>query len=154
MCRVVIQQATDVTVPEWVQDRASFHRWAESEEFPEEGRVDYLGGEIWIDMSEEQLFSHNQVKTEFTAVLYALVKAARAGRFFADGARVGHPEADLSAVPDAVFVSAASFEQMRVSLVPGAESGYVRIEGSPDMVLEVVSDSSVGKDTSRLRDVY
>jgi Uma2 family endonuclease len=153
MCRVVIQQAENVIVPEWVEDRASFHRWADSEDFPAEGRIDYLHGEVWIDMSEEQLFSHNQVKTEITLVLGAFVKAQRLGRFFQDGARVEHPEADLSAVPDAVFVSTASFQQLRVRTVEGAE-GPTRLQGSPDMVLEVVSPSSIKKDKVRLRPLY
>ena len=39
-------------------------------------------------------------------------------------------------------------------LNPGAEGGYVELEGSPDMVLEVVSKSSVQKDTDILLDKY
>ena len=39
-------------------------------------------------------------------------------------------------------------------LVEGAEDGYVELEGTPDMVLEVVSDSSVVKDTDVLCDLY
>jgi Uma2 family endonuclease len=141
-------------VPEWVRDRESFHRWAASDEFPEEGRIDYLGGEIWIDTSREQLFSHNQVKLAFTLALGGLVKSGGLGRFFQDGARLSHPEADLSAEPDAVFVSMAAQQTMRVRFTAAAGSGFLVIEGSPDMVLEVVSDSSEGKDTGRLRDLY
>jgi Uma2 family endonuclease len=154
MPSVVIQQATNVTVPEWVSDRKSFLRWTADDSFPEQGRIDYLAGEIWIDMSEEQLFTHNQVKLAFYIALGRLVEEEASGRFFPDGARVVHPEADLSAVPDAVFISDGRFEQMRVRFVGGAERGFVRIEGGPDMVLEVVSDSSVRKDTVRLRELY
>jgi Uma2 family endonuclease len=154
MLRMVIQEAKDVTVPEWVTDRKSFVRWTENSSFPESGRIDYLAGEIWIDMSEEQLFTHNQVKLAFYITLGRIAEEQETGRFFPDGARVGHPEADLSVVPDAVFVSDSRIEQMRVRLVPGAERGFVRIEGGPDMVLEVVSDSSVRKDTVRLRQLY
>jgi Uma2 family endonuclease len=153
MCRVVIQQG-NVTVPEWVRDRASFHRWTASEEFPEHGRVDYLAGEIWVDMSEEQAYSHNRVRARFYYVLEGLSLAQGKGTFFVDGLRVAHREADLSAVPDAVYITDASFEQMRVRQVPGAAHGVVRMEGSPDMVLEVVSDSSVTKDNVRLRELY
>jgi hypothetical protein len=31
-----------VSVPEWVTDLASFRRWAESEDYPETGRICYL----------------------------------------------------------------------------------------------------------------
>ena len=40
------------------------------------------------------------------------------------------------------------------TLIEGAEEGYVEIEGSPDMVLEIVSDSSVKKDKKRLPKLY
>jgi Uma2 family endonuclease len=161
MCRIVFQMGQDlqvlphdVVVPEWVQDRASFDRWSESEEFPEGGRIDYLAGEIWIDMSKEQVFSHNQVKTELTRVLSTLAKTSRAGLFFQDGLRIAHPEADIDAVPDGVYILNRTFETMRVQLVPGATGGHTSVEGSPDMVLEVVSDSSVHKDTEELRRLY
>jgi Uma2 family endonuclease len=151
---MVIQEAKDLTVPDWVTDRNSFLRWTADESFPPHGRVDYLGGEIWIDMSEEQLFTHNQVKLAFYLTLGRLAEEAESGRLFPDGARVVHPEADLSSVPDAVFVSDSRIEQMRVRLAAGADRGHVRIEGGPDMVLEVVSDSSVHKDTVKLRKLY
>jgi Uma2 family endonuclease len=154
MSSVVIQWAKDVTVPDWVSDRDSFLRWTADETFPEHGRIDYLAGEIWIDMSEEQIYSHNQVKTEFTYVLTGLAKASRLGRFYQDGLRIDHPEADLAAVPDGVYISRKRLETLRIRKVRGAEGGYVRMEGAPDMVLEVVSDSSVQKDSTRLRELY
>jgi Uma2 family endonuclease len=154
MVQVMIQEAKDVTVPGWVTDRKSFLRWTKDESFPEFGRIDYLAGELWIDMSEEQLFTHNQVKLAFYVSLGRLTEEEELGRFFPDGARVTHPEADLSAKPDGVFISDSRVEQMRVRLVAGAQRGYVRIEGGPDMVLEIVSDSSVHKDTVRLRQLY
>ena len=155
MLSVVIQQpAHRVTVPNWVSDRESFLRWTADDSFPEYGRIDYLAGEIWIDMSEEQIYSHNQVKTEFTYVLTGLAKVSRLGRFYQDGLRIDHPEADLAAVPDGVYISRKRLETLRIRKVEGAEGGYVRMEGAPDMVLEVVSDSSVEKDSVRLRDLY
>ena len=38
--------------------------------------------------------------------------------------------------------------------VAGARHGFIELEGSPDMVLEVVSDSSVKKDYELLREAY
>ena len=143
----------DVRIPEWVADLASFRRWADSDEFPEGVRIDYFDGEIWVDASMEQIFWHNQVKTEFTVVLGGLVKTRRLGRYFTDGLRVSHVDADLSAEPDGTFVSAKGLRE-RVRVVEGAEGGYVELEGSPEMVLEIISDSSVTKDTKRLRKKY
>src|SRR5262249_30225233 len=39
-------------------------------------------------------------------------------------------------------------------VVEGRTHGHVELEGTPDMVLEVVSDSSVEKDTVILRQAY
>jgi Uma2 family endonuclease len=143
-----------VHIPSWVQDLQSFRRWALSDDVPEKLRVCYLKGEVWIDMSKEQLFSHNQVKTEYTLVLAGLAKAGRLGRYCADGMLLSNEEADLSAGPDGVFLSRESLESKRVRLVEGREGGYVELEGSPDMVLEVVSTSSVEKDTETLHELY
>src|SRR5213593_4894558 len=83
-CTVVIQNhdPARVRVPGWVEDLGSFRRWAQMEEFPENGRIDYLQGEVWVDMSTEQVFSHNQVKKEYSFRLTDLEKAGRLGRYF------------------------------------------------------------------------
>ena len=154
MCSVVIQQAANVIVPQEVADLDSFHDWMRSTEFPKRGRIDYLAGEIWIDMSEEQLFSHVRVKGEFCRVLSNVERQEQKGFYLVDGARVSHLGADLSAVPDGIFILNDSVQTLKVQIVAGVGGGYVRIEGGPDIVLEVVSDSSVRKDTVRLRSLY
>jgi Uma2 family endonuclease len=42
----------------------------------------------------------------------------------------------------------------RVRLIEGKEEGYLELEGTADMVLEIVSPSSVEKDTETLFDLY
>jgi Uma2 family endonuclease len=143
-----------VHVPAWVVDHASFRRWLHSDDFPEVGRVFFLQGEVWVDMSKEQLFSHNQVKQEFNRVLGNLAKTARLGRWFPDGAFLSSAEADITAVPDGIFVAHATLDLGRTRLVEGTKDGYLELEGSPDMVLEVLSDSSEEKDTEVLPDRY
>jgi Uma2 family endonuclease len=149
----VIYSTGQVSVPLGVTDLESFRRWAKSDEFPDEGEIYYLNGEVYVDMSREQVFTHVLVKTEITSVLRALVKAARSGLFLADGVLLSNVAADLSCNPDATFVSNQG-RQDRVRLIEGAEEGYVELEGSPDMVLEVVSRSSVNKDTVLFRRAY
>jgi Uma2 family endonuclease len=67
---------------------------------------------------------------------------------------LANADADLSCQPDGIFVSFESFNTGRVRLVEGAEAGFVELEGSPDMTLEVVSDSSVKKDLETLLELY
>lgn len=143
-----------LTVPASGCGLETFRQWALSEESPDKASVFYLAGEVWIDMSKEQFFSHNQIKTEFTRVLGNIAKKKRIGRYCTDGMLLSSEVADLSGNPDGILVSNASLRTGKVQLVEGAESGFVEIEGSPDMVLEVVSDSSESKDTEILRDLY
>lgn len=143
-----------VRIPDWIEDLASFRRWTTADEFPEQGRICYLNGEVWVDMSKEQIFTHNQVKNEYSFVLTGLAKSGKRGFFFPDGVRLVNLPADVSVQPDGLFVSHESLESGRVRLVEGAQEGYVEIDGSADMTLEVVSASSVEKDTVDLRELY
>jgi len=140
-----------------IHSLADFRRWAQSGSFPGEGRVDFVGGRIEVDMSPEDLFTHGSVKTEVVGVLWQLVKAAGLGHLFTDATRVSAPAADLSAEPDVVFVRNETIDSGEVRLVPrrgGAADRYVELEGGPDLTVEIVSDSSSKKDTSRLPVAY
>jgi Uma2 family endonuclease len=150
----VVVDCDAVHIPAWVVDLDSFRRWVHSDEVPEKLRVCFLDGEVWVDMSNEQFFSHNQIKSEFNIVLGGLVKAERLGRYVPDGMLLTNVEANLSAGPDAVFVSRENLTAGRVRLVEGKKGGYVELEGTPDMVLEVMSAGSVKKDTVTLRELY
>src|SRR4051794_2351834 len=95
-------EPVEVTLPEWVTDLASFRRWAESEDFPDTGRICFLNGGVWADMSKEQIFSHVLVKTRIAAVLSELVEAAGMGLFLGDGAMLSNVDVGFAARPDAV----------------------------------------------------
>jgi Uma2 family endonuclease len=149
----IVVDAQSVHIPPSVKDFGSFREWLHSDEFPESGRICYLNNDVWVDMSKEQ-FAHNQIKGEISSVLTQLAKREQLGRFFPDGYRFSQTATGLSTNPDGIFVSAVSFQRGRVQLIEGAEGGHVELEGVPEMVLEVVSDSSVQKDTVDLRDAY
>lgn len=149
----IVLDATLVHIPPWVEDLNSFRRWARSDDFPQSGRIGYLGGEVWVDMSKEQL-THNQVKGEIASVLPRLARTTPGSRYFPDGYLLTNVAADLSTNPDGMFVSAETLRRGRARLVAGAEEGHVELEGMPDMVLEVVSQSSVHKDTVVLHELY
>jgi Uma2 family endonuclease len=153
MTRVVCEESA-VRVPAWVVDLESFRRWSDDDAFPESGQISFLLGEVWIDMSKEQLFTHNEVKTAFTLVLAGLVRATRKGRYFSDGVFLSNAEADISNQPDGVYFAGDALTAGRVRIVEGRSEGHVEVEGSPDMVLEVVSRSSLEKDTVVLRASY
>ncbi len=151
---IILTEGQQVNVPSWVIDLPSFRRWSDQDDFPDTGRIWYIRGKVWLDMSKEQLFTHIKVKDQFTRVLDALVEKEELGFYFSDGLLLTNVSADISGNPDGTFISKESLATGRVRLLEGAKGGYTEVEGSPDMVLEVVSRSSVSKDTELLYEVY
>ena len=143
-----------VRLPAWVHNLESFRRWAVSDDAPESVPVFYLSGEVWIDLSQEQVFSHVRMKQELLRVLGNLSTESRLGDMFPDGLLLSNVDGNLSGNPDGTYISHESFRTQRGRLIDGRSEGFVELEGTPDMVLEVVSDSSVKKDTEILRDLY
>ncbi len=141
-----------IRIPPDVVDLDSFCRWAMSDQFPEQGRISYLNGEIWVDLGMEKFYTHNQVKAEVNGVLLGLVKAAGTGRFLPDGMRLRNDAADTSTEPDGMYVSYEALKKGRVVRVNDPDC--LVLAGAPELVLEIVSDTSVEKDTVRLRKDY
>ena len=101
----VISDTGVVRIPDSLADLGAFRTWVRSDTFPEVGRICYLAGEVWVDMSKEQFFSHNQIKSEFGRVSGNLAKETATGRYVPDGMLLTNTEADLSSRPDGAFVS-------------------------------------------------
>jgi Uma2 family endonuclease len=146
----------DVEIP-MVGSLDEFRQWARSDAFPERGRIDYLAGRIEVDMSPEDIYCHAVLKVEVIGVLGPLIKSRGLGNLCSDRTRISVPRADLSAEPDVLFISYESLESGRVRLVAkasGEPDRYVEVEGPPDLVVEIVSDRSLTKDTVRLAEAY
>jgi Uma2 family endonuclease len=145
--RVAFRLAGRVNFPAWIKDHESFRKWARSPECPEHLRVAFYDDSIWVDPDMEQLYAHNQVKAEVSAKLGTLVRAGSLGRFIIEGMLLSNVEAKFSTIPDGYFVSYEAFRSGRVRQFPGKQGGCIELEGTPEMIVEVVSDSSVQKDT-------
>jgi len=148
-----VEEGPCVNLPAAAISLDNFRAWVLSDEFPEKVRVTYVDKEIYLDMSKEELESHAAVKTEISWVLTGLARHARKGKFYLDGVLVTNVAAGISNNPDAVFVSRESLELGRIRFMPRkpAEGSYFELVGTPDWVLEIVSKSSVRKDTQQLR---
>jgi Uma2 family endonuclease len=147
----------DVEVPLEVRTLDDFRRWAQSNGFPETGRIDFIRGNIEIDMSAENAFTHGTPKTAIVARLWTIADEHNLGDVFSDCMRISSPVADLSCEPDVIFVSHEAIDSGRVKLIKqkeGKHDDFVEIEGAPDIVVEIVSKNSVGKDTERLPPAY
>ncbi len=101
------QLVDHVEIPLWVIDLDSFRAWMDRDDFPDQGRIDFIKGKVWVDMSKEQIFTHVAVKSEFNMVVGPLVKVGRLGLYLPDGVLLSNVDADIAVKPDAVFVSHA-----------------------------------------------
>ena len=151
MATVIQREEQDVRIPRWVSDLAAFRRWAKSDEFPERGRYAYLDGDLWVDAGMEKV-NHNRIKTAVSNVLDLLTKTDQIGIYLSDGMLLTNLKAGLSTEPDGMYISYATLKSGRAVLEEGEES--LEVLGSPDVVLEVVSGTSVKKDTVVLRKLY
>lgn len=155
MASIIIED--QIEIPFDVRTLADFQRWALSDSFPDSGRIDYVLGNIEVDMSPEEFFCHGTLKTELIRVISDQVKHENLGHLVSDRTRISLTVADTSVEPDIVFISHDTLESGRAQLVPKAtgEFGrFVAVEGPADLVVEIVSDSSVVKDTQRLLEAY
>ncbi len=145
-----------VSVPRDAFDHAGFRRWITSPDFPEKLHATFAEQELIIDMSPESIDAHNQVKGAITVVLGKIVLDEDLGQFYQDGALLTHEAAGLSTEPDFMFASWRTLESDRLRQVPKSKDDPDSIElaGTPDVVVEVVSRSSVRKDTVLLRAAY
>ncbi len=139
-----------------LQSHDAFREWATSPAFPEQVVVSYLDGEVCIDMSPENLETHNLLKAEVSTVLRQIVRQRKLGTFYFDGCLLTFDQPRLSTVPDAIFVSRERFKSQQIKRVASRSnpSTHAELKGAPDWVLEVVSASSEDKDKLALRKAY
>jgi Uma2 family endonuclease len=145
-----------VRIPPEALTFEGFRKWSHSPEFPDRGRIDYLAGHVEADLSPEDLYTHGTLKVAISSGLHALVEG-RLGHVFSDSTRIASRFAGLSVEPDVVVVLWDSLRSGRLRHVPAAgkkPNRYVELEGAPDVVVEVVSDGSLRKDTERLPPLY
>jgi Uma2 family endonuclease len=141
----------EVFIPEWVTSNETFLRWAESNEAPEKGRFGFLENQLWMDYSMESLF-HNFIKSAIYTTLGNWVSSRELGMLLPDGMLLSVPKLKFSTQPDGMFISHETWDRRRAFVKRNMQSHV--LYGTPDMVLEVISRSSVRKDTKLLKQLY
>jgi Uma2 family endonuclease len=150
----VMYEDTELEIPSWVTDLTSFRKWVDDPAFPEDVNVWWLRGKVWADMSKEQAFWHNRVRTRITSALDRLVEETDSGVLWSEGMFLVNEAGDIAGIPDLMFVSHEALADGRAMLIEGRDGGTVEVHGTPQMVLEAVSKSSVKKDTRDLFEAY
>jgi Uma2 family endonuclease len=144
----------EIEVPFWVVDLESYRRWIHSGVLPEKLKVHFINGRVVIDITNESV-SHNQIRLAVSVTLYGLIGPTDHDVFVMRGLTLVNEAAELACIPDAMFISAESLTSERVKFEEIRSKVFATdVVGSPDMVLEVISPSSVVKDTEWLMTQY
>lgn len=145
-----------IHIPDGVKTVAKFCRWVDTTDLPEKLPIHLLRDDVWVDVSMEEMFSHNRIKTALGIALGALIEENDLGMYATDGMALANEAANIVTEPDAMFISNSALESGRVRFSGGRKRGAVatRVTGSPDLVVEIVSPSSEGKDTEWLMSAY
>jgi hypothetical protein len=60
-CAILIEEQLRIPA---INSLVDFRQWLRADDFPEKGRIDYIDGQIEVNMSPEDVFLHGSVKTE------------------------------------------------------------------------------------------
>lgn len=133
-----------------------FRDWSHSAEYPRSGRISYIDGEIEVEMSPEEIETHNKVKGCVFLGVSLLAQQKDLGEVLSDRSFLVNEAADLATEPDATFCGWGSLRSGKVRYAERKKGSrrFVEVVGSPDLTVEVVSDNSVRKDTVLLRESY
>lgn len=145
-----------LSVPASAATLEGFIEWTCSDRFPKQWSASFIDNEIFLEMSPEELETHARLKAEISRQIHSLVKRLDLGAFYPDRTLIANHSAGLSTEPDGTFVRWESFENKRVRRVASRKSDdrFMTLVGTPDWVVEIVSETSVAKDTKKLREAY
>lgn len=143
-------------VPESAHELEGFREWIHSIELPQCTRVSFLNGELQVDMSPESLETHNKCNRGLYAGWERCMAEEDVGELIVDGMLLINDDASLSTESDGMICLYESIRAGRVAYRERVDGSgrFVEVVGSPDVTAEIVSSSSVRKDTLILMDLY
>lgn len=136
-------------IPATARDFEGFRRWARSSRFPDWGRIDYVSGNLEVDLGPQDL-QQGVLKGSIGSGLYPRINMEGIGDIYFSGARISFPAAELSVEPDIVVILYDSVDSGRIREVRKRKEdpeSVIELEGA-DLVVEI------GKDRKRLRTQY
>ncbi len=150
----VFEEQFPLVVPARATTHAGFRQWLIEERVDKPGLICFFDGDLFIDISPEEIGTHNALRLEVDYCIIGLNKQRKMGVYYGRGALLTNVEAGLSTEPDGVFVREETFESGRVTRVRQPTGEVMELLGSPDWVLEIVSRTTVRKDTITLPRLY
>ena len=145
-----------IVVPPTAVTLNGFRAWTRSDSYPEFGHITFVNGKLIIDMSPERYETHLKIKSAINFAIKGLILERDLGEYYPDGGFFTHSQAGVSNEPDAMFASWETLESGKLIPPPDLpqDGKHTELVGTPDWVCEMVSDSSVNKDTRLLREAY
>jgi Uma2 family endonuclease len=145
-----------IEIPSGIDTLSGFRRWAFSPRFPQRGRISFLDGVVEIDMSPEEIGSHGTLKEALTTAISNFARDRDLGRVFPDGTLLVNEQANIANEPDVMFCTWQTMLSKRVEICQSAPGNdrWMELRGSPDVVVEILSRSSMRKDRTILREKY
>src|SRR5262245_44536136 len=86
-------EGRELRVPASALTLGGFRAWAVSDDFPTRGQLAFIDGELFIDMSPEEISTHALVKGEVGSVLHLHCKKEKLGKVLPDRVLVSNEEA-------------------------------------------------------------
>ena len=126
----------------------AFRPWVLSDDCPDDVQFSFLGDTLEIDPMSEAISSHGEPKSRMAVVVCGRVHADDLGYCGIDKSRLTNEEVGLSCEPDLLVVLWETVEAGRAWTTPKANRPDDQSEwaGTADLVGELLSDSSTGKD--------
>lgn len=131
-----------------------FRRWVNAHAGEGRNPVTYWRGGTYVEMPSERAHAHSDLKTTVNAAVHRFAREQDLGQCHGDGMWYTDEAADLSNEPDGSLILWESLETGRVRLIESEDGDGVEYRGGPDWALEVVSGTSLLKDTEWLPRAY
>ena len=110
-----------------------------------EGRWELING-VAYDMTPAPSFEHQQISTKLILAIGNALKEAKR--------KAGGGECEVLAAPLDVFLPSGVVQPDLVVICDPAKKSPRGVEGAPDLVVEILSPSTAGKDVTRKRWTY
>jgi Uma2 family endonuclease len=143
----------EIRIPEGITNLTAFRRWATSDIFPARGRFSFLAGELHVDLFREEAFTQNLLRSAILCVIGQIIRDDDRGYLFSSRVLFSNVEADLATEPELMLVSFEALRSKRVRFTK-KEMDCIEVVGTPDMVMEIIGDSSQDRDRIVLRELY
>ena len=153
---IVTSRYGTIRIPPGISDLTAFRRWVHFADLPEKLPVHFLRGDVWVDCERADSLVNVLIRGELVATLASLVKVDRGGIYATAGMLWTNDAAGIATLPDGFFISRHSLKTRRVRFSNGGnpKAQATEVVGTPDVVIEIVSDVSEEKDTDWLMSAY